>query len=53
MWLCHIVATIGGLCRRVEGFSESMYGFWDYWKHNILLQTRLTKSEDFIDKTKN
>jgi hypothetical protein len=23
-----------------------MYRFWDYWKHNILNQKRLAKSED-------
>lgn len=40
------MATIGALYRRVDGFNASMYGFWDYWKHDILIQIGLAKSED-------
>ena len=30
------------------GIDESMYGFWDYWKHNILNQKRIAKSDDVL-----
>jgi hypothetical protein len=33
-----------GFYRRVDEFNVSMYGFWDYWKHNILIQIRLDKN---------
>jgi hypothetical protein len=41
-----VMATIGALYRRVDGFNASMHGFWDYWKHDILIQIGFVKSED-------
>jgi hypothetical protein len=35
---------------RRDGFNASMYGFWDYWKHNILNQIMLAKSEDCLHR---
>ncbi len=33
---------------KMDGFNVSMYGFWDYWKHNILIPTGLAKSDDCL-----
>jgi hypothetical protein len=39
---------IGRLYRKIGGIDLFMYGFWDYWKHNILNQIRLAKSADCL-----
>jgi hypothetical protein len=39
---------IGGFYRRMGRIDVSMYGFWDYWKHNILIQISLAKSDDCV-----